>query len=124
MALRKPKKGVGTPRIENDIVEFLSGIDDSVTDGSPILIRIANMNVDKSKYIKFYDTPRPGHADLPAILKFIGSNKSGLSIFSGRLTAAIVAAGSIAKQFISKYHIQILAFTRSIGEIYDIKKRT
>ena len=119
MALRKPTGGIGTPRKEDDDVEFVQGVRDGVADGNPILLRIANRNTDSSKYQKFYDTPRPGHADLPALLKFPDHDLSGSGQFSGRLTAAIVAAGAIAKQLIEEKGVRVDAFTRSVGEQND-----
>ena len=60
MALRKPTGRIGTPRREKDEVELVQGVTDGRADGRPILIRIANGDTDGSKYMKFYDTPRPG----------------------------------------------------------------
>lgn len=119
MALRKPSVGIGTPRSEADEVEFIQGVHDCVTDGGPILILIRNGNTNGSAYLGFANTPRPGHADLPALVKFPEHDIRGGGQFSGRLTAAIVAAGSIAKQYISNSGIAVSAFTRSIGGIED-----
>ncbi|MEA4977503.1 MAG: chorismate synthase [Methanomassiliicoccaceae archaeon] len=121
MELRKPSAGIGTPRKEPDIPEIVSGIEGSKSDGTPILIRIPNTNVRDSDYSKYGYTPRPGHADLPAAVK--GLNCLGGGVFSGRMTAAIVAGGSIARQFISSYGINISAHTRSIGGVADAEPR-
>ncbi|MBQ8178998.1 MAG: chorismate synthase [Candidatus Methanomethylophilaceae archaeon] len=123
MRLRKPVGRIGTPRREADEVRFEQGITDGRTDGSPILMIIENGNTDGSKYMKFYDTPRPGHADLPALLKFPDHDLRGSGQFSGRLTAAIVAAGAIAKQYIGTFGISVDAFSRSIGGIADTEPR-
>ena len=69
MALRKPTGKIGTPRREADAVELTQGVMDGKATGQPILLKIANGDTDGTKYMKFYDTPRPGHADLPALLK-------------------------------------------------------
>ena len=119
MSLRKPTGKIGTPRREKDEVEIVQGVTDGRADGRPILIRIANGDTDGSKYMKFYDTPRPGHADLPALIKFPDHDLRGSGQFSGRLTAAIVAAGAIAKQVIATDGIRVDAFTRSIGDVVD-----
>lgn len=119
MALRKPTGRIGTPRREADKVEIVQGVIDGRATGQPILMIIANGNTDGSKYMKFYDTPRPGHADLPALLKFPEHDLRGSGQFSGRLTAAIVAAGAIAKQMLSRDGISVDAFSRSIGEVAD-----
>lgn len=123
MALRKPTGKIGTPRREKDEVELVQGVTGGKADGSPILIRIANGDTDGSKYLKFYDTPRPGHADLPALLKFPDHDLRGSGQFSGRLTAAIVAAGAIAKQIIAVDGIRVDAFTRSVGDVIDMELR-
>ena len=119
MSLRKPKNDIGTPRKEKDEVDIVSGIKDGVTDGSPILMYIANMNVDSSKYNEMRNIPRPGHADLPAMVKWNDHDVRGGGQFSGRLTAPIVAAGSIARQMLSTKKIRIAAFSRSIGSVDD-----
>ena len=122
--LRKPTAGIGTPRKEDDNVEFESGLVNMTSDGSPIRFKIRNKNTDSSKYSKFNDTPRPGHADLTALTKFKGHEIRGGNQFSGRLTVSIVVAGNIAKQFISQYGITTSAFTRSIGNVDDTFERT
>ncbi|MDR0887786.1 MAG: chorismate synthase [Candidatus Methanoplasma sp.] len=119
LALRKPSSGIGTPRTEDDIPEFTEGLVENTATGKPIRFIIRNKNTDSSKYAKFSTTPRPGHADLPALVKFKGHEIKGGNQFSGRLTAAIVVAGSIARQYISQYGIEISAFTRSIGNVED-----
>ncbi|MDR0335241.1 MAG: chorismate synthase [Methanomassiliicoccaceae archaeon] len=123
MDLRRPKDGIGTPRKEDDIVEITSGIVNGFTDGTPIRIIIANKNVDSSKYENIAKIPRPGHADLPAMVKWKDHDVRGGGQFSGRLTAPIVAAGSIAKQMLYDKGIQISAFTRSIGNVRDNEMR-
>lgn len=124
MELRKPVGKIGTPRREGDEVEYVQGIVDGRTDGSPIILRIANTNTDGSKYMQFYDKPRPGHADLPALIKFPDHDLRGSGQFSGRLTAALVAAGAIARQFISSHGVSVDAYTRSIGNYCDGCHRT
>lgn len=124
LALRKPSAGIGTPRTERDEVEFLSGISDGKTTGEKIHYRIKNTNTDSSKYDVFNRTPRPGHADLPALAKFPDHKIRGGNQFSGRLTVSVVVAGSIARQLILRRGISVAAFTRSIGGIKDQKERT
>lgn len=124
LELRKPVPKIGTPRREPDTVEYIQGITDGCTDGNPIMLRIANTNTDGSKYMEFYDKPRPGHADLPALLKFPNHDLRGSGQFSGRLTAALVAAGAIAKQYISNFNISIDAYARSIGNYCDASHRS
>ena len=124
LALRKPTEGIGTPRTEPDDVEFLSGIWGGKTTGERIHYRIANKNTDSSKYAIFNKTPRPGHADLPALVKSPDHVIKGGNQFSGRLTVSVVVAGSIARQFIAQQEIKVAAFTRSIGKVKDEEERT
>ncbi|MDR1954394.1 MAG: chorismate synthase [Candidatus Methanoplasma sp.] len=124
LTLRRPSKGIGTPRTEPDNVEFLSGIRDGRTTGESIHYTIRNTDTDNSKYDVFNRTPRPGHADLPALVKSPDHKIKGGNQFSGRLTVSVVVAGCIARQFISRYGITVAAFTRSIGKIKDDKERT
>ena len=91
-----------TPRKEADIPIFKSGIFQGRTTGAPLLILFDNNDTDSSAYDKIKDTPRPGHADFVAVKKFGGFNDyRGGGHFSGRLTAAYVAAGVVAKKIIS-----------------------
>ena len=124
LALRKPTEGIGTPRTEPDKVDFISGIWGGKTTGERIHYRIANKNTDSSKYDIFNKTPRPGHADLPALVKVPGHVIKGGNQYSGRLTVSVVVAGSIARQFIAQQGIKVSAFTRSIGKIKDAEERT
>jgi chorismate synthase len=124
MDLRKPRDGIGTPRKEDDNVEIASGMPDGITDGSPIKMTIANKNIKSSAYEDISTVPRPGHADLPAMIRWKDHDVRGGGQFSGRLTAPIVAAGSIAKQMLSPMGIKIAAFTRSVGRIDDDRIRT
>ena len=122
MDLRRPRDGIGTPRKEDDIVDIVSGVRDGVTDGNPMMMLIANKNTDGSSYDNISTVPRPGHADLPAMVKWNGYDVRGGGQFSGRLTAPIVAAGSIAKQMLPS-GIRICAFSRSIGKVNDTDDR-
>ncbi len=123
MELRRPKKGIGTPRRETDSVNIRQGVHNGRTDGMPILMIIENADTDGSKYLKFARTPRPGHADLPALARFPGYDIRGGGQFSGRLTAPIVAAGSIAKQLIGRSGMEVSAFSRAIGGVTDGENR-
>lgn len=123
LALRKPSRGIGTDRVEKDLPVILSGIQNGRTDGNGIILEISNGNVDDSKYLPFMETPRPGHADLPALLDLPKFDICGGGQFSGRLTAPIVAAGSIAKDILISKGIRIGAFCRSIGDVCDVAER-
>ena len=111
-----------TPRKEADAPEIISGLKEGVTDGSTLEAVIYNTNIRPADYGNVITVPRPGHADLPAIAK--GIDIVGGGPFSGRLTAAVVAGGSLARQFVKNNNIEISAFTKSIGSVKDVKERT
>jgi chorismate synthase len=91
-----------TPRQEEDLPIFKSGIFNSKATGAPITILFENKNVRSGDYEKQRDVPRPGHADFVAHKKFAGfEDYRGSGHFSGRLTVALVAAGVIAKKILT-----------------------
>jgi len=98
---RRPGK-VGTkPRIEKDEFVITSGVFEGKATGSPIHIMIPNMNTQSKDYDHLLSQPRPGHADFVSAKKYSGfHDHRGGGRFSGRLTAPIVAAGSIAKMML------------------------
>ena len=88
-----------TPRQEEDLPIFKSGLFNNKTTGAPITILFENKNIRSGDYEKQRDVPRPGHADFVAHKKFAGfEDYRGSGHFSGRLTVALVAAGVIAKK--------------------------
>jgi len=107
-----------TARREPDRVEILSGTADGFTTGAPICLMTSNRDYDDSAYEVTRFTPRPGHADYTAWLKYGGFNDwRGGGMFSGRLTAAFVMAGAIAKKLLERLGVDILAHTIEIGGI-------
>src|SRR5438046_7913167 len=91
-----------TPRKEEDLPIFKSGIFNDKTTGAPITILFENKNIRSSDYEKQRDIPRPGHADFVAHKKCAGfEDYRGSGHFSGRLTVALVAAGVIAKKILT-----------------------
>lgn len=99
LARRKSGAKGTTPRTEDDLPEFLSGVFNGHTTGAPITIVFRNNNVRSKDYEALKDFPRPGHADLTARIKSHGFNDPrGGGHFSGRLTVCLVAAGVIAKK--------------------------
>ncbi|MFN2456709.1 MAG: chorismate synthase [Chitinophagaceae bacterium] len=95
------RKGT-TPRTEEDIPVFCSGIFNNKTTGTPLTITFQNSNVRSSDYEKQRSIPRPGHADFVANKKFGGhEDYRGGGHFSGRLTLGIVAAGIVAKKLLN-----------------------
>jgi chorismate synthase len=117
---RRPSSGIGTPRAEEDLVLVQSGVHEGRTTGSPIQMYIENRDRDSSKYAAFKRTPRPGHADYPALVKYgPGHDIRGGGQFSGRMTAPLVAAGSVAKRLLATKGIRLATYTRSVGNVMD-----
>ena len=119
MQLRKPSDGIGTPRKEEDKVVFEAGVTKGKVSKHQVVLTIDNGNRNSSSYSGFNITPRPGHADLPALLKFKDFDVSGGAQFSGRMTAPLVAAGAIAEQYLLGKGIEISAYTKSIYNVKD-----
>lgn len=124
MDLRKPSDGIGTPRKEADLPVFEYGVTDNVVTQDEVLITIYNKNKDNSAYSQFNQFPRPGHADLPALMKFRDFDVSGGAQFSGRMTAPLVAAGALAEQVLNDFGIKAVAYTKSIYDVIDEKERS
>ncbi len=104
----RPGQALTTPRSEPDTPEILSGFYDGKTTGTPLAIAIYNKDCHSSDYDNCRDVPRPGHADLAAILRYgEAADRRAGGHFSGRLTAPLVALGGIAKQILSRRGIEI-----------------
>jgi len=96
-----------TPRREDDLPIFQTGVHQGRTTGAPILISFENKQVDSSAYEAIKHTPRPGHADWVALRKYGGfADMRGSGHFSGRLTAALVAAGVVAKKLLGPVRVE------------------
>lgn len=118
--LRKPKAIGTTPRKEDDEPIITSGVFKGVATGSPIHMMIENKNVKSKDYDHLKKQPRPGHADFVAERKYHGfQDHRGGGRFSGRLTAALVAAGSIAKMMLP---YQFSHQLKQIGTLTDMSK--
>jgi chorismate synthase len=116
---RRPgQSDISTPRQEPDRVEVLSGVFNGFTTGAPICMLIWNKDRDSSKYEELIWTPRPGHADYTAWIRYGGyQDYRGGGRFSGRITAGFVMAGALAKQVLSTAGIEVLGYTQQIGEV-------
>ena len=117
---RRPGQSlVTTTRTEEDRVEILSGVFNGYTTGAPILMLVWNKDVDSRPYEKILNTPRPGHADYPARIKYRGFNDwRGGGRFSGRITAGFVMAGAVAKKLLRKWlGVEVLAYSLEIGGV-------
>ena len=107
--LERRKAGAAgtTPRKEDDIPVFISGIFNNKTTGAPITIIFENNNIRSADYDAIKATPRPGHADFVLNKKFNGFNDHrGGGHSSGRLTVALVAAGAVAKKMLAAISIE------------------
>ena len=114
-----------TPRKEDDIPVFLSGVFNDTTTGAPITITFANNNTRSADYEKLRSFPRPGHADFVASQKFKGfEDYRGGGHFSGRLTVCLVGAGVLAKKILaaSETPIVVTGNLEEIGGETDIEK--
>jgi chorismate synthase len=110
-------------RIEKDVAKILSGVFNGLTTGAPIALMVENKETNPSEYEVIKDLPRPGHSDYPARIKYRGFNDyRGGGRFSGRVTVAVIMAGTIAKKLLSRYDIDVFAYTRSIGKVKTDKQ--
>ncbi len=112
------KKEISSSRREKDVVELLSGIYEGFTTGAPICALVRNKEVISTDYDLIKDKPRPGHADYPARIKYMGfADYRGGGRFSGRITVAFIMAGAVAKKILDFFEVEILAYTSEIGEV-------
>jgi chorismate synthase len=116
---RKPSNNaLFTPRREEDTVDILAGIQNNITTGAPLCMLVWNKNINSQPYEALRWTPRPGHADYPAHIRYHGFNDyRGGGRFSGRLTAAFVMAGAVAKQVLKPLGIEVVAHVTQIGSL-------
>ncbi|MCG9972329.1 chorismate synthase [Christiangramia crocea] len=113
---RRPgQSAIVTQRKEPDSVEFLSGIFEGKTTGTPIGFIIKNANQKSKDYSHIKDTYRPSHADYTYDEKYGVRDYRGGGRSSARETACRVVAGSIAKQILQ--NVEIRAFVSSVGKI-------
>jgi len=105
-------------RAEKDVVKILSGVFNGYTTGAPIALIVENKDTKSSDYETIKNTPRPSHSDYPARLRYGGFNDyRGGGRFSGRVTVALIMAGTVAKKLLDKYKINVLAYTTAIGHL-------
>jgi len=104
---RRSGKPGTTARREPDLPTLVSGIYQGKTNGAPLLIEFANSDRRPGDYTALKDTPRPGHADFTAAMKYdFHNDPRGGGHFSGRLTVGLVAAGVVAKKLIQPVRVQ------------------
>ncbi len=118
LSLRRPQGAISTPRREADDFRIVSGVYNGKTTGTPICILIPNENIHSSDYPE--GMVRPGHADYTAQCKYHGyQDPRGGGHFSGRLTAALVAAGAIAISALQENDIYIGTHIRELAGLED-----
>lgn len=118
---RRPALRGETPRHEEDIPHIEGLNSEQMTTGGRIVITFQNSNTRSADYSRFERQPRPSHADLVQRRKYGREyDISGGGMASGRMTAAIVAAGVVAKQVLEgvSYDTRLV----SVGSEHDPAK--
>lgn len=107
-----------TKRDEADQVAILSGVENGLTLGTPIAVKVDNRDQRPGDYGDMVDIPRPSHADFTYQAKYGIRASSGGGRSSARETVGRVAAGAIAEKILSRLHnVQIIAWVSSVGAI-------
>jgi len=118
--LRRPAGRISTARVEQDEYILGSGVYKNRTTGTPLSIMIPNKVQHSDDYESRPRIARPGHADYTATEKYHGyEDFRGGGHFSGRITAALVAAGAIVIPALERKGIKIGTHIKSCGGIAD-----
>lgn len=119
MRRRAPgQNSLSTPRREADLPMIQSGFFEGRTTGTPLCAVIANTNTRSGDYEP--DLLRPSHADYTGKIRYGGYNDyRGGGHFSGRLTAPLVFAGAVAKQFLRQKGIAVCAHLAGVADVLD-----
>ncbi|MGN0452441.1 MAG: chorismate synthase [Ruminococcus sp.] len=120
MDRRRATGDLATRRHEADKVIFKSGVVNGVSCGAPICMEIENKDTRSADYSNLSLVPRPSHSDYPAFVKYGGNNDiRGGGQFSGRLTAAMCAAGFICLEMLKERGIEVVSHVSRIGAAQD-----
>lgn len=121
LSRRRPgQSSLTTSRRESDCVEWLSGIYEGRTLGTPIAFIIRNNDARSGDYDNLAETFRPNHADYTYFAKYGIRDHRGGGRASARETAARVVAGALARQVLKSQGIEVMAWTSRIGSVqYD-----
>jgi chorismate synthase len=119
--LVRRQTGTGTGdrmAIEKDRAQILAGVMEGVTTGAPVALQLVNKDHAswKGKAVPAYTTPRPGHADLAAVVKYgYDDIRPSLERASARETAARVAIGAVCRAFLDAFGITVGGYVTAIG---------
>lgn len=120
LSLRRPSGQISTSRCETDEFVIQSGVFNGFTTGTPICITIPNKDTRSKDYESVSRLARPSHADYTAHVKYRGfEDYRGGGHFSGRITAAIVAASGILIPALNKKGIFIGTHIKNCGGLED-----
>lgn len=120
LSLRRPQDELSTPRQEQDDFRIVSGAFNGVTTGTALCILIPNSDTHSKDYSLTRSKARPGHADYTAYCKYHGyEDYRGGGHFSGRITAAIVAAGAILQQTLEQRGVYIGTHIAQCHDVID-----
>ncbi|PSN84261.1 chorismate synthase [Candidatus Marsarchaeota G1 archaeon OSP_D] len=119
MDRRKPGQSLLTSlRKEEDKIEVLSGLYNGRTNGGPLTLFVRNTDVQSSSYSEVGIKPRPSHLDYTAHLRYKGYfDYRGGGFLSGRMTAAMVMGGGVAKQLLEQAGVEVHAYMKSIKHV-------
>ena len=121
LALRRPYGKISTSRVEADEFVLASGVFNGKTTGTPLTILIPNTQQQSRDYEENRFLPRPSHADYTAYVKYRGfEDYRGGGHFSGRLTAALAAAGAVVLPALKEKGIIIGTHIRTLGKRKDV----
>ncbi|MDD2371119.1 MAG: chorismate synthase [Firmicutes bacterium] len=122
MDRRKPGTSkLATPRQEDDQVQLISGFFEGRTTGAPLCGIIFSKDTKSKDYSELKVKMRPGHSDYSGAVHYRGFNDyRGGGHFSGRLTAPLVFAGAVAKEYLKNYGVEIGAHLKQVHSVEDI----
>ncbi len=116
------QSSTSSQRKESDHVEWLSGLLDGVTLGTPIAFMVRNEDCKTEDYEALKDVYRPSHADFTYEQKYGIRDWRGGGRASARTTLPIVVAGAIAKQILKEKGIQIMAQVTAMGDVEQARR--
>jgi chorismate synthase len=102
-------------KLETDKAEFLTGVWQNTTLGSPIAMQVVNSDY-KLERLKELPRPRPGHGDLSGSIKYFSSIRGILERASARESCVRVAAGALCKVLLRTFGIETIGYVAELGE--------